>query len=703
MSASLEQGALGAESSTADLIERLDAWSRNDPDPIYFFEGDAAPFSAMQADCADAAEQLRALSASAPASGAERMTAGESRPHPFALTGRPSDDMLYVTLEWLKQTNDSADNLGLQLKARAADYAVRSLLIAPATPPGVPGSVRALSEAATLGEWYTESEKCDGSYGSGEDCGEGYFAYSILTDAEPRYGNPGVIADTINSTLGVIHEESHEDGFTAWDETARANTAFIVAAVNHVRALIAARPAGQAGDTGADARTALTEACKPWEHYTGEPPDDGSPLSGVFVAGMVYTERLLAKLLGVAHYEGGDGSEDFDSDATQTLRNILTGAGLWDADENRPVSATPAQPAGAVPDGLRETLHRARGFVAAFRGTDHDLFKEIDTLLATHPAGQSAGSGADIIAVTLEEFQRHHGYHKREIEELLTDFGKLLLSKVGPLPEALNAAFAAARLSDRIAKTHADRATAAEAALVNLQPAPDSTRTGDEGVKPGRVITGGQVRRAMELVGFDKLKIEPSERTISEELTEARDLRRTVKELRVMLRTALNRIAELEGGSDQLPASSGTGSLPEEVYRALLLVYEGVEDIERIAAYAREYAAYLIRTSETGGQDQPPASSGKALTGKAQGAWLPISTAPKDGTEIWAWLYDSGVRKLRWWSAEEICEEEGRNTPDAYQAGFYEVADRTEWWNPAWWVPADRLPAPPASSDQGER
>lgn len=84
-------------------------------------------------------------------------------------------------------------------------------------------------------------------------------------------------------------------------------------------------------------------------------------------------------------------------------------------------------------------------------------------------------------------------------------------------------------------------------------------------------------------------------------------------------------------------------------------------------------------------------------------AWRPISEAPKDGTEIWAWLYDSGVRKLRWWSAEEICEEEGRNTPEAYQAGFYEVADRTEWWNPAWWLPADRLPAPPSSSGQGGR
>lgn len=58
----------------------------------------------------------------------------------------------------------------------------------------------------------------------------------------------------------------------------------------------------------------------------------------------------------------------------------------------------------------------------------------------------------------------------------------------------------------------------------------------DEGTKPGRVITGGQVRRAMELVGYDKLKIEPTERTIAEELTEARDLRREVKQLRRLKR-----------------------------------------------------------------------------------------------------------------------------------------------------------------------
>ncbi|AYO83613.1 hypothetical protein [Methylobacterium brachiatum] len=47
-----------------------------------------------------------------------------------------------------------------------------------------------------------------------------------------------------------------------------------------------------------------------------------------------------------------------------------------------------------------------------------------------------------------------------------------------------------------------------------------------------RAISGGQVRRAMELVGFDKLKIQPSDRSISDELTEARDLRIEVKALR---------------------------------------------------------------------------------------------------------------------------------------------------------------------------
>jgi len=84
----------------------------------------------------------------------------------------------------------------------------------------------------------------------------------------------------------------------------------------------------------------LREACDPWSAHTGEPPADDSPLMGVFGAGMNYTEDLLASLLQVSSfYERGDGSEDFDSDATKTLVNILVAAELWDEDKNCPVSA----------------------------------------------------------------------------------------------------------------------------------------------------------------------------------------------------------------------------------------------------------------------------------------------------------------------------------------------------------------------------
>lgn len=127
-------------------------------------------------------------------------------------------------------------------------YCVLSLAPLSATPSPAPAAdvleeglerLRALSEAATKGRWFTESEKCDGSYGSGEDGHEGYLAYSIVTDAESPHGKPGVIAETTNSTLSIIHEEWSEDDFTAWDDIAKNNTAFICAAVNYVRDYLA--------------------------------------------------------------------------------------------------------------------------------------------------------------------------------------------------------------------------------------------------------------------------------------------------------------------------------------------------------------------------------------------------------------------------------------------------------------------------------
>lgn len=47
-----------------ELAERLHAWSENDPIEDYFFGGDGAVFSAMQLDCADAAQFIRAAARS---------------------------------------------------------------------------------------------------------------------------------------------------------------------------------------------------------------------------------------------------------------------------------------------------------------------------------------------------------------------------------------------------------------------------------------------------------------------------------------------------------------------------------------------------------------------------------------------------------------------------------------------------------------
>lgn len=95
----------------------------------------------------------------------------------------------------------------------------------------------------------------------------------------------------------------------------------------------------------------LAAACKPWEFHVGEPPADDSPLSAVYGAGMHYTEELLASLIGVTHYEPGDGSEDFRTDAGQTLMNILTAAGLYDEETGRFAALTSKPTRAGKPAG----------------------------------------------------------------------------------------------------------------------------------------------------------------------------------------------------------------------------------------------------------------------------------------------------------------------------------------------------------------
>ncbi|KQQ29416.1 hypothetical protein ASF53_19485 [Methylobacterium sp. Leaf123] len=168
------------------------------------------------------------------------------------------------------------------------------------------------------------------------------------------------------------------------------------------------------------------------------------------------------------------------------------------------------------------------------------------------------------------------------------------------------------------------------------------------------------------------------------------------------------------------PAPDSTRTGAAEIDRAIVSALNAVDIVEEAESYEfrpdvgchtpNEFEKVLLIDFAQGlmnavHQAVRPLCLAARPEAPSDAGWRDISTAPKDGTEIWAWLYDSGVRKLRWWSAEEIHEEEGRDSPDAYQAGFYEVADRTEWWNPRWWVPADCLPTPPsdpAPSGQAE-
>lgn len=80
--------------------------------------------------------------------------------------------------------------------------------------------------------------------------------------------------------------------------------------------------------------------------------------------------------------------------------------------------------------------------------------------------------------------------------------------------------------------------------------------------------------------------------------------------------------------------------------------------------------------------------------------WQDISTAPKDGTPIWAYLYQSGIRLVRWGTAEEWAGQLGGDQDD-YQGTWVEVDDIDEEWSPAWWLPRDALPPPPSTERGG--
>ena len=83
--------------------------------------------------------------------------------------------------------------------------------------------------------------------------------------------------------------------------------------------------------------------------------------------------------------------------------------------------------------------------------------------------------------------------------------------------------------------------------------------------------------------------------------------------------------------------------------------------------------------------------------------WLPIETAPKDGTKIWAWLYDTGIVLMHWMSAEENAAEDGNGNPDDYLSCWVLSGDPTDDYSPKFWLPFDAIKAPPGCAWTGRR
>ena len=229
-----------------------------------------------------------------------------------------------------------------ELREKARRVLIRSKQIskrvALASPTVAPESVRSELASDLYGHWVEPAP----GYGHMWNPGlQSLGNTSVVLDASPSVrADDDEAAEIVAGAYydAMMGQVPHTHGWAGKPESFKRKVRDRMAGALRKAGLLAPTPPASAGDVEA----ILKAACKTWEHYAGEPPDDGSPLSGVFVAGMVYTERLLAKLLDVTHYEGGDGSEDFDGDATQSLRNILAGAGLWDADENR--ATAPAAP-----------------------------------------------------------------------------------------------------------------------------------------------------------------------------------------------------------------------------------------------------------------------------------------------------------------------------------------------------------------------
>lgn len=143
----------------------------------------------------------------------------------------------------------------------------------------------------------------------------------------------------------------------------------------------------------------------------------------------------------------------------------------------------------------------------------------------------------------------------------------------------------------------------------------------------------------------------------------------------------------------------------EVIRQSLRLGAPGLAEPAR-EAIVRSIMLKLEGNGLLGAPDRPPASSGKALTGKAQGAWsFDMEAAPWDGTNVIVAVASihEGQEPIvgqafidadnggHWWWA-------GTSYGDYYASPIHETN------NPPYaWHPMLDAPAPPASSGQGGR
>lgn len=67
-------------------------------------------------------------------------------------------------------------------------------------------ALRWKAEKATQGEWWSDSCGNEGTYGSGDDCVEGFTSYAVYGE------NNQILLDTLNSTAACISEEYDGEG-----------------------------------------------------------------------------------------------------------------------------------------------------------------------------------------------------------------------------------------------------------------------------------------------------------------------------------------------------------------------------------------------------------------------------------------------------------------------------------------------------------